>query len=178
MEARQAQRESEGLRCPAITKHGDRCKRHMLPGDDFCSQHDPRHAERRKRAAAKAGAMSSPPMTESREIRQNILRIVEDVRRRDVDHTIAYAVSSLCNVAINSLRLEVKIRELEEIERRLDSLETKLQEGVCDEFLSWATQGLRGENPGRGARRGRGRASDHPDAPGEVRNSHRRNGGF
>jgi hypothetical protein len=114
-------------RCPAINKRGERCKRYAAPGDDFCSAHDPRRAEVRKRAASKAGK-AFHPSGESRQIRNRILAMVEEVKRGDVEPQVAYAVSSLCNVAINTLRVDLKVRELEEVEKRLDALEVRLQE--------------------------------------------------
>jgi|SRR5215207_3818587 len=119
--------ESGGLQCPAITYAGERCKRYILPGQDFCSQHDPRRADQRRRAAAKAGKVS-PPIRESTEIREKILALVEEVRRGDITPPVAHAIAALGNTAISSLRLDLKIRELEDFERRLNDLEANLVE--------------------------------------------------
>lgn len=118
---------TEERRCPAINSRGERCKRYAAEGDDFCSAHDPRRAETRKRAASKAG-QAFVPGRESRQIRNLILGIVEDVRRERVSPPVAHAVANLCNCAINTLRVDLRIRELEEIEKRLDTLESRLSE--------------------------------------------------
>jgi hypothetical protein len=114
-------------RCPAVNSRGERCKRYCAPGDSFCSAHDPRRAETRKRAASKAGK-AFVPGRESRQIRNLILGIVEDVRGERVSPPVAHAVANLCNCAINTLRVDLRIRELEEVERRLDTLEGRLSE--------------------------------------------------
>jgi hypothetical protein len=114
-------------RCPAINKRGEKCKRYAAKGDDFCSAHDPRRVEIRKIAASKAGR-AFHPARESAQIRRRILAMVEEVKRGDIEPQVAYAVSSLCNVAINTLRVDLKVRELEEVEKRLDALEGRLSE--------------------------------------------------
>jgi hypothetical protein len=125
--AKSRQDSSAEHRCPAINKRGERCKRYAAPGDDFCSAHDPRRVEIRKRAASKAGKAFRPGK-ESRQIRNLILAMVEDVKREKVSPQVAHAIANLCNCAINTLRVDLKIRELEEVERRLDALEWRLSE--------------------------------------------------
>jgi hypothetical protein len=122
----QEERTEEG-RCPAINRAGERCKRYVAAGDSFCSAHDPRRSELRKAAASKAGR-AFHPQRESAQIRRRILAMVEEVKRGDIEPQIAYAVAALCNVAIGSLKIDLKIKELDEIDRRLDELENRLRE--------------------------------------------------
>jgi hypothetical protein len=118
---------TEERRCPAINRKGARCKRYAAPGDDFCSAHDPRRAELRKVAAAKAGR-AFHPARESAQIRRRILAMIEEVKRGDIEPQIAYAVSALCNTAIGTLRIDLKVKEMEEIDKRIDELENRLRE--------------------------------------------------
>jgi len=127
MERAEYEMEPKGLQCPAITYAGDRCKRYILPGQDFCSQHDPRRADQRRRAASRAGK-ASPPIRESTEIREKIFALFEGVRKGDITPPVAHALAALGNTAISSLRLDLKIRELEDFERRLNDLEANLAE--------------------------------------------------
>jgi hypothetical protein len=140
--AKPRQERTEERRCPAINKRGERCKRYAAPGDDFCSAHDPRRAELRKVAASKAGR-AFHPARESAQIRRRILAMVEEVKSGDIDPQVAYAVSSLCTVAINTLRVDLKVREKEKIDKRLDALEVRLREEVEDEVPQGSPQGPR-----------------------------------
>lgn len=118
---------TEERRCPAINKRGERCKRYAAPGDDFCSAHDSRRAELRKVAASKAGR-AFHPARESAQIRRRILALAQEVKDGKVEPQIAYAFSALCNTAIGTLRIDLKVKEMEEIDRRLDDLESRLRE--------------------------------------------------
>ena len=120
--------ESGSIQCPAITYAGERCKRYILPGQDFCSQHDPRRADQRKRAASRAGK-ASPPIRESTEIREMVLKRIAEVIKGEITPPVAHAVAALGNTAVSSLRLDVKIRETEELTKRLDALEIDVKEG-------------------------------------------------
>jgi hypothetical protein len=112
---------TEFVFCPAITRAGNVCGQRVEEGADFCHRHDPARAEERKRAASKAG--KSKPLSESAKIRESILALIEEVKAGDVDPKIANCVAVLSNVAIGTLRLDAKLRELENIEGRLRDLE-------------------------------------------------------
>jgi hypothetical protein len=118
---REANTETNVLYCPAITRAGERCNRHINAGESFCSQHDPARAEERRRNASRAGR--SKPLSESGKIRRDIFVLIEEVRNGEVEPRIANAIAVLANVALGSLRLDMKIRELEDLEARITDLE-------------------------------------------------------
>jgi hypothetical protein len=66
---------------------------------------------------------SPEPLSESSKIRRDILVLIEGVRNGDVEPRIANAIAVLANVALGSLRLDMKIRELEDLEARITDLE-------------------------------------------------------
>jgi hypothetical protein len=112
---------SDVVFCPARTRAGNLCGRHVIDGGDFCHLHDPARAEERSRLARRAG--KSKPLSESGRIRRDVLQLIEEVKAGNVDARVANAVAVLANVALGSLRLDMKIRELEDLEVRIRSLE-------------------------------------------------------
>lgn len=115
-------------RCPAITVKGERCKKHIETGSDFCSQHDPRHAERRRQTATKAGHFASGPAKEAAKIRRRYVALIEEAKAGTLKPQVAYAVSALGHVALSALRVEVDAIELETVVRRLDRVEEDLRD--------------------------------------------------
>src|SRR5215203_4674347 len=107
---------TQDLQCPAIARSGERCKKRITPGDSFCSQHDPSRAERRRRAASKAGKLSSP-YGENADLRRQALEMLQEVRKGKFPPERAYAIASLGNLILNSLRVDLKAREQDEIEK-------------------------------------------------------------
>src|SRR5215217_5076088 len=124
----EAQRNPRGEQCPAIARSGERCKRFMNPGDDFCSLHDPRRSEERRRLASKAGKASSP-YGENAGLRREAFEVLKEIREGKFPPDKAYAMTAVANLIINSLRLDLKIKEVEDFDRRLSEIEEDLAVG-------------------------------------------------
>jgi hypothetical protein len=109
------------ISCPGVTRAGRLCGRPVAEGADFCHYHDPARAEQRRRIASKAG--KSRPLSESARLRRGLFALIEEVKAAEVDPKIANTIAVLANSIIGTLRLDSKLRELEDIEIRLRDLE-------------------------------------------------------
>jgi len=109
------------ISCPGVTRAGNLCGRSVAEGADFCHYHDPARAEQRRRIASKAG--KSKPLSESARLRRDLFALIEEVKAAKVDPKIANTIAVLANSIIGTLRLDSKLRELEDVEVRLKDLE-------------------------------------------------------
>jgi hypothetical protein len=109
------------ISCPGVTRAGRLCGRPVTEGADFCHYHDPARAEQRRQIASKAG--KSKPLSESARLRRGLFALIEEVKAAEVDPKVANTIAVLANSIIGTLRLDSKLRELENIEIRLRDLE-------------------------------------------------------
>src|SRR5215218_9168531 len=102
------QQKAQVLTCPAITRTGERCQRHIGEGADFCHLHDPSRADERRVLASKA--RRSRPLSESAALRKRLTKLLDEVLEGNSNPKVAGAVSVLANAIIGTLRLDVKVR--------------------------------------------------------------------
>src|SRR5215207_1022604 len=105
-------------RCNAIKRNGERCRVSVEPGVELCWAHDPRNASQRKRITSKAG--KSKPSRELIGIKERLSTLAEDVLRGNVDKGDAAVCSQLYNVLLRAIGMELKVKELEELEKALE----------------------------------------------------------
>jgi hypothetical protein len=108
-------------RCPAITRSGEQCKGVVRPGDTYCVAHDPARQEERRRNARKAG--KSRPSREIGEIKALLKDLTDRVLEGEIPTAVGAVANQLINTRLRALEYERRVRELEEIERRLTALE-------------------------------------------------------
>lgn len=114
-------------KCPAITRSGAACKGVVKPGDTYCVAHDPDRAGQRKRSASKAGR--SKPSRELVDIRTQLQTLADGVLAGSVHRGDAAVAGQLLNVKLRGVELERRLRETEDLEKRLEELESALQSG-------------------------------------------------
>jgi hypothetical protein len=107
--------------CQAIKRDGLRCSASVRPGIEWCYNHDPARADERKRHAARAGR-SRP----NREI-ANIKTVLDDlytmVSTEDISPKVGVVLNQILNTRIRALDVERRLRELGEVEDRLQQVE-------------------------------------------------------
>ena len=113
-------------KCAANTRGGQPCKGLVRPGNDYCPAHDPTRHETRRRAASKAGK-SKPGRDELANIKDRLSTLAEDVLRGDVDKGDAAVASQLYNVLLRAIGMELKVKELGELEMKLEEMEKALE---------------------------------------------------
>ena len=111
--------------CGAIKADGVRCKNLAAKGSEWCSAHDPDRADARRRAASKGGK-SKGGGAELVELKKNLSTLISNVLSGSVDRADAAVVGQLYNVKLRAIEQERKLRETEDLERRLEELEESL----------------------------------------------------
>ena len=114
------------VRCAGTKRDNSPCTATVEPPQRFCWWHDPANADKRRRAAWKAG--KSKPSRELAGIKQRLSDLADDVLAGEVDRAVAAVASQVLNVYLRVVSVELKIREQQEITERLEELETLLEQ--------------------------------------------------
>jgi hypothetical protein len=115
-------------KCSAITRGGEPCKGLAIDSYGLCFAHHPDHAAARQRAARKGGRRGGRgrPGAEMAGIKQRLSNLAESVLEGEVDRADAAVVSQVLNVYLRAVSVELKVREVEEFETRLEEIESSL----------------------------------------------------
>jgi hypothetical protein len=115
-------------RCAAIKPDGGRCKTEAMPDAEWCYSHHPDYAEERRRRASRAGKAGGRgrPATELRDVKA----LCEDLTNRVLEGALlpgpAAVANQLINTRLRAIEQERKNKETEDLEARIEALETKL----------------------------------------------------
>ncbi len=114
-------------RCVGIKRDGGRCTA-VVNGSQtsYCYQHDPKRAEERRRNASRAAR--SKPNRELVGIKARLSDLADDVLAENVDKGVAAVASQVLNVYLRAVSVELKVREQEELEGRLEEVEEILRQ--------------------------------------------------
>jgi hypothetical protein len=114
-------------RCQGIKRDGGRCTASVAPGVQWCFNYDPERAADRKRNASRAGKSSGG--REIRDLKRRISDLVDAVLEGSQDRGRAAVAIQGLNALRGVLELERKIRELDELEARIEALEQTREGG-------------------------------------------------
>lgn len=103
-----------------------RCTTAVAPGQTHCYQHDPHKADERRRNASRGGR-SKGSGGELSDIKRQLKGLASDVLESRVERGSAAVVNQILNTLIRAIEQERKMRELEELEGRLEALEEVLK---------------------------------------------------
>ncbi len=112
------------VRCAGTKRDGSPCTAAVEPPQRFCWWHDPANADKRRRAASKAG--KSKPSRELARIKARLSDLADDVLTGTVDKGVAAVASQVLNVYLRAVSVELKAREQLELMARLERLEEDL----------------------------------------------------
>jgi hypothetical protein len=100
-----------------------------MTGEGWCWVHHPEHAEKRKRLGSKGGKRGGRgrPQAELSEIKQRLSDLAENVLDGTVEKGKGAVVSQVLNVYLRALSVELKVREVTDLEERLEELEASLE---------------------------------------------------
>jgi hypothetical protein len=117
-------------RCGAIKPNGERCKGRAIEGSEWCWNHNPDHADERRRHGAKGGKRGGRgrPQAELSDIKQRLSDLADDVLEEKVDKGVGAVVSQILNVYLRAISVELKAREQLELIERLEALEEGLEQ--------------------------------------------------
>jgi hypothetical protein len=114
------------VRCAGTKRDSSPCTATVEPPHRFCCWHDPANADKRRRAASKAG--KSKLSRELAGIKQRLSDLADDVLEGRQDRAVAAVASQVLNVYLRAVSVELKAREQQEITERLEELETLLEQ--------------------------------------------------
>jgi hypothetical protein len=112
--------------CAGTKRDNSPCTATVEPPHRFCWWHDPANADKRRRAASKAG--KSKPSRELAGIKQRLSDLADDVLEGRQERAVAAVASQVLNVYLRAVSVELKVREQQEITERLEELETLLEQ--------------------------------------------------
>jgi len=107
--------------CSATKRDGEPCRISVEPRVEFCWAHDPANREQRQRITSRAG--KSKPNKELLAIKKRLSTLADGVLDGSTDKSVGAVASQILNVYLRALEQERKWKELDEIERRISTLE-------------------------------------------------------
>ncbi len=111
--------------CTATKRDGSPCTLPSYGSSDLCWAHSPQTAERRRRGQSRGGR--SKRTKELVSIKQRLSDLADDVLEGRTEKGTGAVVSQILNVYLRAIATELKVKEVEELERRLEELETILE---------------------------------------------------
>ena len=115
--------------CAGIRADGGRCKAQATRSSSFCIGHDPDRVDARRRRAQKGGKRGGRgrPQAELADIKRRLLLLTDAVLDGSQDRASAAVAGQLLNTLIRCCGLELKVREVDELDARLQELEAALE---------------------------------------------------
>ena len=115
--------------CTAIKANGERCKASATSGSEWCWNHDPAHAEKRRIHGSIGGKRGGRgrPQSELARIQERLEELVDDVLDGRVDRSDAAVAGQLLNYLIRAVSVGLKVKEQLELIDRLERLETNIE---------------------------------------------------
>jgi len=111
--------------CIGVKPNGELCRCVAARGSDFCPAHDPARKEARHRNASKAAR--SKPGREIKDLKVQLESLANDVLNESVEPKVGVVVNQILNSRLRAVELERKIREQDELERRLEVMAEVLE---------------------------------------------------
>jgi translation elongation factor EF-1beta len=111
--------------CSAIKRSGTRCTASVRPGDEWCWNHDPANADKRRRNASRAG--TSTGGREIKDLKRRISEVIDAVLDGSQDRGRAAVGIQGLNALRSVLELERRVREADELEARLREVEAVIR---------------------------------------------------
>lgn len=113
-------------RCRGTKPDETPCERLVPASQSYCYSHDPERKDERRRNAARVGR--SKPNRELVEVKDRLRELAESVIEGRMDRGNAAVAGQLFGTFIRSVSAEIKVKEVLELEERIEQLE-RIQEG-------------------------------------------------
>jgi hypothetical protein len=119
--------------CGYIKADGERCKAQPMRGEGYCYAHHPDLEERRTAASRRGGktggrGRAKPGKGDIKDVKSWLLDLARRVETGQLEAKDGTAVSQILNIWLRGIETERKLKEQEELEERLESLERVLKE--------------------------------------------------
>jgi hypothetical protein len=119
--------------CAGIKRDGGRCEA-VVTGEQspFCYHHDPDRQHQRQRNAARGGRAKASG--EIARVKANLQALADATLGGAVDKGVAAVVGQVWNVYLSAVRTELKVKEVLELEQRLEEVEEILRQRKDDRW--------------------------------------------
>jgi hypothetical protein len=112
--------------CRATKRDGSPCTAPVTGSNGYCWAHDPANADKRRRIASRGGS-SRGSSGEIADLKAQLRKLASDVLSGEVGRSDAAVVNQILNTRARLIEIERKIKEQEELEGRLEALESVLK---------------------------------------------------
>ena len=121
-------------RCAAIKPDGERCRVSAIEGSEWCWNHDPSHAEERKRHGSRGGKRGGRgrPVSELARLASRFEELANKVLSGEVERARGAVAGQLLQGARACVRDGLTAREQMELTERLEALEVALEQRKGD----------------------------------------------
>jgi hypothetical protein len=115
--------------CGYIKPDGARCKALPMKGEGYCYAHHPDLEDKRRAASSKGGKRGGRGRGNGgvKDVKAWLLKLASDVEGGKLEAKDGSVVSQILNVFLRGVEVERKIKESEELEERLEALESVLK---------------------------------------------------
>jgi hypothetical protein len=112
--------------CDGIKRDGGRCEVVVSGSQTYCYHHDPGQAEKRKRVATRGGR-SKGPNKELADVKRLISGLIAGVLKGTTNRGDAAVCGQLLNTQLRAVAVEMKVKEVDELEAKMAELEEIIQ---------------------------------------------------
>ena len=111
--------------CSYLMPDGGRCRAAPMKGEAWCYVHHPDLAEKRRAASRRGGHRGGRgrPLAELADVKRQLRELADDVVAGRVDRANAAVAGQLLGAFLRAASVEMKVKELDEIEIRIAALE-------------------------------------------------------
>ncbi len=112
-------------RCSGIRADGGRCGAQAIRSSEYCVNHDPSSEDTRRRRNSKGGKRGGRgrPLVAASDVADQMQDLSDKVLAGELGRADAAVCGQLLNVKLRALEVGRKLREAENLERRLEELE-------------------------------------------------------
>jgi hypothetical protein len=114
-------------RCSGIRADGGRCGAQAIRGSEHCVNHHPDYEDARRRRNSKGGKRGGRgrPQAQLADVKALLEDLTEQVLSGELETSRAAVANQLINTRLRAIETERKIKETEDLENRIEALETK-----------------------------------------------------
>jgi hypothetical protein len=118
-------------RCSATTRAGEPCRGVAIGSSAWCPAHHPEYADARRRRASKGGKRGGRgrPSVEHATLKERLTTLADDVLAGEVDRVDAAVAGQLLNKVIRAIGMEMRVREVEELARKVEEKRDLVEAG-------------------------------------------------
>jgi hypothetical protein len=111
--------------CIGTRADGELCAAQAIADSSWCFNHHPDYEEARKRRASRGGKRGGRgrPLVAASEVAEQVQDLSDKVLAGELDRADAAVCGQLLNIKLRALEVGRKLREAEDLERRMEELE-------------------------------------------------------